>query len=303
MSLIIKTCINNWLKVALDATKDPLKVGRMLTIKEFIQFTDFMIDKYSMDKFYYNLSNDIPIYLDNSLIEWFGYKGTIGKQKEKVHDLLKNNFDEYKDTYWFEYSNKEYSKFYDENNSKNDQLINELPDLNMYPNPTEFYGKNKTKHMIIHPFIFKNLILLADTIGKLRIFNYFITLEDLIKKYHQYQCEFYKLNFNKECEKIIEMEHNKEYNKNLERQYLIEKLKSIYKIGYVYFIQEEDSKNIKIGYTFNLEDRLNQLQTANSQKLSIIKYEKCVFPYIREQELHKQYNNYHIRGEWFKNIL
>ena len=36
MSLIIETCVKHWLKIAIDATKDPTKVGRMLTIKEFI---------------------------------------------------------------------------------------------------------------------------------------------------------------------------------------------------------------------------------------------------------------------------
>ena len=229
MSLIIKTCINNWLKVALDATKDPLKVGRMLTIKEFIQFTDFMIDKYSMDKFYYNLSNDIPIYLDNSLIEWFGYKGKLLVQKEKIKNILQNNFAEYKDIYWFEYSNKEYSKFYDENsislvsdienNSKNDQLNHEnhhpnpeLPDLNMYPNPTEFNGKNKTKHMIIHPTIFKHIVLMADTDKSMEIRNYYIMLEDLIKKYTQYQSETLKtINMsleNKINQMLVKMEKN-----------------------------------------------------------------------------------------------
>jgi hypothetical protein len=296
MSLIIKTCIHNWLKVVLDATKDSLKVGRMLTLDEFIRYTKFQIDKYSMDKFYYNLNNDLPIYIDNSVIEWFGYKGTHDNQKLAIRKLLQNNFIEHKNKYWFEYSNTEYLGFYYKNQLENSEL-------NTYPNPTYFKGKNKTKHMIVHPVIFKNLLLLSDTKDKLRIYNYFITLENLIKKYHQYQCEFYKLNFENEYKNIMEMDHNIEYNKELTKFYLNKKLQDIYKIGYVYYIQEEESKNIKIGYTFNLDERLTQLQTANSQKLSVVKYEKCIFPRIREQELHKQYKNYHIRGEWFKNMF
>lgn len=291
MSLIINTCIYNWLKVVLDATKDPLKVGRMLNLDEFIEYTKFQIDKYSMDKFYYNLSNDLPIYIDDSLIEWFGYKGLIVEQKKQIRKMLQKNFSEYKNKYWFEYSNIEYSEFYNKN------------PMSSYPSPTEFIGKNKTKHMIVHPYIFKNIILLSDTKNKLRIHNYFITLEDLIKKYHQYQCEFYKLNFENQCKTITEMGHNKKYNEELNKYYLKKKLQEIYKIGFVYYIQEEESKNIKIGYSFNLDERLEQLQTANSQELSVIKYEKCIFPHIREKELHKQYEEYHIRGEWFKNMF
>ena len=88
MSLIVQKCMTNWLKTAIDATKDPMKVGRMLTLQEFVKYTEFSIDEYSMNKFYYNLDNDIPVYMDNSIIEWFGYKGDIIKQKQQIKEKL-----------------------------------------------------------------------------------------------------------------------------------------------------------------------------------------------------------------------
>lgn len=77
MSLVLRKCLPDWLSRAISANKDPLKVGRMLTLNEFITHTEFKVDEYSMNKFYYNLDNEIPIYADKSMIEWFGYKGTF----------------------------------------------------------------------------------------------------------------------------------------------------------------------------------------------------------------------------------
>jgi len=58
-----------------------------------------------MNKFYYNLDNEISIYADTSIIEWFGYKGSYQKQKTRIKTLLQTNFAEYENIYWFDYSN------------------------------------------------------------------------------------------------------------------------------------------------------------------------------------------------------
>ncbi|HSA76299.1 MAG TPA: hypothetical protein VLE02_02020 [Nitrosarchaeum sp.] len=41
----------------------------MLTIKEFIKEVDYEIDPFFIDRFWNNLRDDTPIYLDNALIE------------------------------------------------------------------------------------------------------------------------------------------------------------------------------------------------------------------------------------------
>ena len=190
MSIIVKRCIINWLNISIDATKDTLKVGRMLTLSEFINYTKFNIDDFSMRKFYYNMYTEIPIYIDNSIIEWFGYKGFIREQRKQIRRMLQNNFSDYKDEYWFEYSNLEYKEFYKKNSMGVKTPIENME--NLYPDPIEFKGKNKIKHLIIHPTIFKHIVLMADTKNSMNIRNYYIALEDLIKKYTQYQAEVIK---------------------------------------------------------------------------------------------------------------
>jgi hypothetical protein len=146
----------------------------------------------------------------------------------------------------------------------------------------------------------KKLLIRSRTTNGISLCNYFIDLEHVFIKYLHYQCKYHKLDINAEIELLSNTDNIIKYSDSIRKQEFDKKLKEIYKIGYVYFIQEEESKNIKIGYSFNLKERLCQLQVANSQKLTIVKYEKCIFPHIREQHLHKIYKDCHIRGEWFK---
>lgn len=65
----------------------------------------------------------------------------------------------------------------------------------------------------------------------------------------------------------------------------------------IYFIQDTISKNIKIGVSRNPNKRLATLQISHDSKLIILKVIKGS---TREEKLlHKMYNKYRIRGEWF----
>jgi hypothetical protein len=205
MSLVLQKCLPDWLIRAMNATSDPLKVGTMLTLNQFITYTEFKVDAYSMNKFFYNLDNEIPIYADKSVIEWFGFKGEFRKQKQSIKNLLHNNFAEYENIYWFDYTNEEYEKFYNQNSMYLMRYMEISPDKSdIYPNPTEFKvnGQNKTKHLIIHPMIFKHIVLMADTQKSMEIRDYYITLEDLIKKFTQYQSEANKIE-NKSLKQLL----------------------------------------------------------------------------------------------------
>jgi len=66
----------------------------------------------------------------------------------------------------------------------------------------------------------------------------------------------------------------------------------------IYFIQSGTSGPIKIGYTSrDINDRLKQLQTGSWEQLTIIKAIDGDIGF--EQELHRSFATYHIRGEWF----
>jgi hypothetical protein len=71
------------------------------------------------------------------------------------------------------------------------------------------------------------------------------------------------------------------------------------KIEMIYFIQEEISKDTKIGYTNQtIKKRLKTLQSGNSKKLiciGIVDGNKET-----EDKIHRLFKHFHIRGEWFR---
>lgn len=69
--------------------------------------------------------------------------------------------------------------------------------------------------------------------------------------------------------------------------------------GYVYFIQGEESRRIKIGYASTSPgDRLTSLKTASPEKLVPLGYERA--PKRREKELHRMWQDQRVHGEWFE---
>ena len=71
--------------------------------------------------------------------------------------------------------------------------------------------------------------------------------------------------------------------------------------GFVYFIQEEESGNIKIGFSEkHPKGRLKEFQTGNSNKLILLGYMEGT--YQDESNLHRKFYEERIRNdnEWFK---
>ena len=69
--------------------------------------------------------------------------------------------------------------------------------------------------------------------------------------------------------------------------------------GIVYFIhQEGDFKRFKIGYTTDLSERLLSLQKGSPYLLVVYKTIENVTR-KKETQLHRFFEKYHIRGEWF----
>lgn len=72
--------------------------------------------------------------------------------------------------------------------------------------------------------------------------------------------------------------------------------------GFVYLITEENDSNCyKIGSTRknDINERLKELQTGNSEKLLIANYFECDKPFKLEQMLHRHYRKYNRLNEWF----
>ena len=77
----------------------------------------------------------------------------------------------------------------------------------------------------------------------------------------------------------------------------------ILNMGYVYLIGELNGDNkYKIGSTRakDINKRLKQLQTGNSNQLYIKEYYETSKPFKLEQMLHNKLKDYNVIGEWFE---
>lgn len=72
---------------------------------------------------------------------------------------------------------------------------------------------------------------------------------------------------------------------------------------YVYFITNGRKNVVKIGVAKNPSKRLKTFQTANHEKLivlRVIRLNSRTEAFRLERALHQKFKKYHIRGEWFK---
>lgn len=68
--------------------------------------------------------------------------------------------------------------------------------------------------------------------------------------------------------------------------------------GFVYLIC--DGEHFKIGVTKNnIEKRLHQLQTGNSNELFLRSYYETDTPFRLEQMLHTKFHTTNVKNEWF----
>jgi len=68
---------------------------------------------------------------------------------------------------------------------------------------------------------------------------------------------------------------------------------------YVYFIGEQSTGRVKIGFSRNPWARLTNLQTANSSKLEILCHLRTSG--VSESEIHRLLSEHSVGGEWFSN--
>lgn len=74
-------------------------------------------------------------------------------------------------------------------------------------------------------------------------------------------------------------------------------------MGYVYLIGELDNPSrFKIGVTNkkDVESRLSELQTGNSESLYLCNSHPTEYPFIIEKMLHRHFNSHRLINEWFE---
>lgn len=71
-----------------------------------------------------------------------------------------------------------------------------------------------------------------------------------------------------------------------------------HKQGYIYFLQNVDTRNIKIGHALNVDRRIRDLQTGNEADLILLK--KVPGSYSYETIVKRKFQAYRIKREWFE---
>ena len=256
----------------------------MLTIQEFMKKNNHRLNLLFVDKFWNNIQDDKPILIDDQIVRWL-----TGNQNSKIHNSRKNIKDKIK-KFNLDYKIISY---------------NEVLKLKEF-NKNNFETKQKKylrqmKFILINLFDFKMLCMMSNTIYGHQIKVYFIQIENILKHYLFYQCQYYKKSYSDVIKEIKNYEHNKIYleKKLKELKDNEEYLKN--RKGYVYFLNEENNHNyFKIGFTYNLKKRLSNLQTGNRRKLEYYKYKLVSNPSLEENMLHKRFKSKRVLNEWFK---
>jgi len=161
-----------------------------MSFKQFIEFNDINLDIIKIDNFFHNLHNNIPIYMNNTMIEYFGYSGPIKTQKDSIKNLVDINLSEYKNQFWFEYNNKDYtiylknleSEYSDSKKSTKLDVIKAI-----YPPVPTGRGTSTTKHTLIMPKLFKEMLILCQTEKGKQIRRFYIDMLDVFNLYIRFQ--------------------------------------------------------------------------------------------------------------------
>jgi len=171
-----------------------------MTFKEFVSFNDINLNEIMVDKIFHNIRNDMPIYIDESMIEYFGYSGIMKKQRERLRDLIESNFTEYQNKLWYSYNNKEYVSFCektqsslesDQSDSKKttqDNIQDNILDQHtVYPPAPTGRGTSTTKHLLVMPKLFKEMLMLCQTDKGKQVRRYYIDMMDVMELYIRFQ--------------------------------------------------------------------------------------------------------------------
>jgi hypothetical protein len=159
-------------------------VDKIMTFKEFVIFNNINLDEIFVDKLFHNIDGNLPIYMDETMIGYFGYSGTPKLQKKCVIRLVDENFENVKNQLLHTYSNASYTNYLKNiegqvSPSKNTDQI--------YPPAPTGRGTATTKHILVHPKLFKEMLMMCQTKKGKQVRRYYIDMMDTVDIYLKYQ--------------------------------------------------------------------------------------------------------------------
>jgi hypothetical protein len=285
----------------------------MRTAHEYILDEKVDIDMDVFDRLYpYALSKQWVHLTQEMVIEWMGYKKLTSSMRN-AHERIQKNFRAGID--------------YVEVDSSHKLISPSVRD--------ETRGGHNRKYFLITGDTLMMMLITARNRKAMRtaahfVFVYFVNgVYKLMMNYYQYQCEELKQDFEAQLAELRAAKHIREHKKEKDLEELEAKLAHRHRVGLVYFIFEapdaadaadakeetnaEETIPFKIGCTFNLKNRLADLNCATSPACFACKaapprvQDSLLYPHHGHGEhhpfplcsLHEKHAG-RIRNEWFR---
>jgi hypothetical protein len=150
---------------------------QLLTIQELLFVINYNVNNLYIDKFWNNIEDDKWIYLDNDLIDWFGYKDII-RGKEQLVKIIKREFE----------IDEDYKIYTNEEFLNSDFISGLKPELKF---------NNNFKHIILKPDCFKLTCMQVGTSKSKDIYKYFLEIEKIFKFYNKYILKYNQVKLEK----------------------------------------------------------------------------------------------------------
>jgi len=266
--------------------------GPILTIQELLNKLNYEFNSLYIDKFWDNISDDHWIYINDDMLKWIGYNySEMRICRQKFIKLINKNFKDIVDY-----------KLINTNEFKKSDVY-----LQVYIEKNTNI-QNKTKHMMVSPDCFKQILMLLRTEKSIKIKEYYIELEKIYKLYVLYQNKYKELENNKILNLLKEKENElKEKNEDLNRFKTVQanSVKLLEKNEFVYIATSflNAINNIfKIGKTKAINSRLSNFN-INSLKGNEFYYSKAVKCYdsaVLESLIHSFLKPFNYKNEMFQ---
>jgi hypothetical protein len=248
----------------IDMTDILTKYDKLLNITDLLYIINYDLNKLYIDKFWNNIESEDWIYLDEELINWFGYK-EIKEARRILTNFIKNsNCGEYKIL-----NNEEYKNM----------MVCDAHTIN--------YNYNYNyKHILLSSDCFKEICFKIGTSKSEEIIQYYIEIEKIFKFYLKYTLEF--KNYELEKSKLI---------KNIYINKTELKLDSI--LYLITTINKAKENIFKFGSTINEKSRKTSYNTGNveAEKFFYVATYNCYDAITLEKRIAKLLINFKIPNE------
>jgi hypothetical protein len=152
---------------------------KYMNLQTFVGHFEFEWDK-KIYNFYTSIRDDIPIYIDDNLLNWLGYTGSFSQKKSTIKKLADSH-----NITIIKLSTADYLKLYGMYHSENIDL-NEIDE-----------DVTTDSHLVIMPEDFRYLVMQSRTDTGKSVRRYYLYLERIIKLYFKYTELYLKQQENK----------------------------------------------------------------------------------------------------------